>query len=67
MLNNREHEYLSTITELKSKLMTSERLIGEQQATINHLKQKINNLPFVNQVSKNVSNYKYLFNLIIVF
>lgn len=51
MFNNREREYLDTITDLKSKLMTSEKLILKQEIVITNLNKRLNNLSNKNQVS----------------
>lgn len=45
ILNNREREYLDTITEYKTKLMDSEKLISKQEAIIKNLNKRLNNLP----------------------
>lgn len=54
LLNNREREYLNTITELKSKLMVSEKLISKQEGIIANLNENLNNLPNKNQVCVNM-------------
>lgn len=51
IMNNREQEYLDTITELKSKLMASEKLINKQEIIITNLNKKFNNLQKENHVS----------------
>lgn len=51
IMNNREQEYLGTITELKSKLMASEKLINKQEIIITNLNKKFNNLQKENHVS----------------
>lgn len=53
MLNNREREYLDTITELKSKLITSDKFIRNQEIVITNLNKKLNDLPNKNQVRIN--------------
>lgn len=50
MLNNRERAYLDTITELKSKLRVSEKLISKQEAIIINLNTKLNNFSKMNEV-----------------
>jgi len=52
-LNNREREYLDTITALKSKLVISEKLIRDQDIIITDLNKRLNNLPNKNKVSVN--------------
>lgn len=54
LLNNREREYLNTITELKSKLMVSEKLISKQEGIIANLNENLNYLPNKNQVCVNM-------------
>jgi len=53
MLNNREREYLDTITELKYKLISSDKLIGNQEIIITNLNKRLNNLPNKNKVCVN--------------
>jgi len=55
MLNNREREYLDTITELKSRLIASDKLIRNQDIIITDLNIRLNNLPIKNKVC--VLNY----------
>lgn len=50
-MNNREQEYLDTITELKSKLTASEKLISKQEIIIKNLNKKFNNFHNENDVS----------------
>lgn len=61
MLNNRERKYLDTISELKTKLIASEKLIIKQEAIINSL----NNVSNKSQVCINLKNivYNYKVNL----
>ncbi|XP_025414153.1 lamin-like protein isoform X2 [Sipha flava] len=60
--NNREREYLDTITELKSKLMVSEKLINQQETIITNLN-KMSNSPIRNKefVNENmpIQNHSY--------
>lgn len=57
ILNNREREYLDTITELKTKLMDSEKLISKQEAIIKNLNKRLNNLPNKSEVCINYKIY----------
>lgn len=63
-LNNREREYLDTISELKTKLMASEKLINKQETIIISLNQQLNNLPnkvgFIHKVISDVLYGKFL-------
>jgi len=52
-LNNREREYLDTITELKSKVIASDKLIRNQEIIITSLNKRLNNLPNKNKVCGN--------------
>lgn len=65
MLNNRERRYLDTIKELKSKLMTSDKLINKQEAIIIKLNTDLNNLADKKQVCINLKYSKYEFIIII--
>jgi len=56
-LNNREREYLDTITELKSKLIASDKLIRNQEIIITNLNKRLNNLPIKNKVSVHLFTY----------
>lgn len=58
MFNNREREYLDTITDLKLKLMTSEKLISKQESVIASLNKKLSNLSNKSQVSINLKRVK---------
>ncbi|XP_060838606.1 uveal autoantigen with coiled-coil domains and ankyrin repeats protein-like isoform X1 [Rhopalosiphum padi] len=51
-LNNREREYLDTITALKSKLVISEKLIRDQDIIITDLNKRLNNLPNKNKTQE---------------
>lgn len=53
MFNNREREYLDTITDLKLKLMASEKLISKHETVITNLNKRLNNLSNKNQVCIN--------------
>ncbi|XP_025202636.1 uncharacterized protein LOC112599779 isoform X2 [Melanaphis sacchari] len=55
ILNNREREYLDTITALKSKLIASDKLIRNQDIIIADLNKRLNNLPIQNEVKENVN------------
>ncbi|XP_050052941.1 uveal autoantigen with coiled-coil domains and ankyrin repeats protein-like isoform X2 [Aphis gossypii] len=55
MLNNRERKYLDTITELKSRLIASDKLIRNQDIIITDLNKRLNNLPIKNKVKENVN------------
>lgn len=50
IFNNREREYLDIITELKSKLITSEKIISRQETVITNLNEKLSKLSNKNQV-----------------
>ncbi|XP_022159990.1 uncharacterized protein LOC111026252 isoform X2 [Myzus persicae] len=54
-LNNREREYLDTITELKSKLMASDKLIRNQEVIITNLNKRLKNVPNKNKVKEYVN------------
>lgn len=56
MLNNREREYLDTITELKSKLIASDKLIRNHEIIIANLNKRLNDLPNKNKeyVNRNI-------------
>lgn len=56
-LNNRERGYLDTITELKTKLLASDKVIRNQEIIITNLNKKLNNLPNKNKVSVNIFIY----------
>lgn len=57
MLNNREREYLDTISELKSKLMASEKLLSKQECIIANINDGKINLQSKNQVSRHLTFY----------
>lgn len=62
MLNNRERKYLDTITELKSRLIASDKLIRNQDIIITDLNKRLNNLPIKNKVCVlNYFFYNYFF------
>ncbi|CAI6349374.1 unnamed protein product [Macrosiphum euphorbiae] len=54
-LNNLEREYLDTITELKSKLIASDKLIRNQEIIITSLNKRLNHLPNKNKVKDKVN------------
>ncbi|KAL5244688.1 hypothetical protein ACI65C_012098 [Semiaphis heraclei] len=54
-LSNQKREYLDTITELKTKLLASDKVIKNQEIIITNLNKRFNNLPNKNKVKEYVN------------